>query len=145
MEIKIAIDGDCLSPEDRKLIQESLGIKAAEIDSALEKLAKAAFVEYVKMFKEKGLPTRADEVQQERLYFLLVHYFGNRLPSESQISSIFQLTPSQARTFCATRNPGTELKSPNNSTTHYLRRLSPRRRLMARTSLSVHPPPPSKS
>ena len=51
------------------------------------------------MFKEKGLPTRADEVQQERLFFLLTHYFKNRIPSENELSSIFQLTQSQSRTL----------------------------------------------
>lgn len=51
------------------------------------------------MFKEKGLPTRADEVQQERLFFLLTYYFQNKLPSEKELSPIFQLTQSQSKTL----------------------------------------------
>jgi hypothetical protein len=52
-----------------------------------------------KMFKEKGLPTRADEVMQERLFFLLSYYYKDRLPLESEISAIFQLTQSQSATL----------------------------------------------
>jgi len=51
------------------------------------------------MFNEKGLPTRADEVLQERLFFLITNYYDNFLPKESEISSIFQLTHSQSKTL----------------------------------------------
>ncbi|MGN6196937.1 MAG: hypothetical protein ACTHOB_18495 [Ginsengibacter sp.] len=100
MNITISISTTDLSTVDKTLIKECLGLTTdIELSDALKKLSKAAFMEYIKMFKEKGLPTRADEVQQERLFFLLNHYFGNRLPGENEISSIFQLTPSQSRTL----------------------------------------------
>lgn len=100
MDITITITDRDLSDSDRTLIKECLGLTAeAQVDIALQKLCKSAFMEYVKMFKEKGLPTRADEVQQERLYYLLNHYFGSRLPGENEIASIFQLTPSQSKTL----------------------------------------------
>ncbi len=84
----------------RSRIKECLILERPEsLPDALKKLTKAAFMEYLKMFKEKGLPTRADEVQQERLYFLLNHYFIDRLPSENELSSIFQLTQSQSKTL----------------------------------------------
>jgi hypothetical protein len=99
MDINITISNSELSDADKTLIQECLGLDPNHVNEALEKLCKTAFMEYVKMFKEKGLPTRADEVQQERLFFLLNYFFENRLPSENEISSIFQLTPSQSKTL----------------------------------------------
>jgi hypothetical protein len=99
MNITITVSNTELSAIDKTLIQDCLGLAAAQVDPALKKLCKTAFMEYVKMFKEKGLPTRADEVQQERLFFLLNYFFENRLPSENEISSIFQLTPSQSKTL----------------------------------------------
>jgi len=99
INITITISDADLSADDRALIQDCLGIENAAFQGALEKLTKSAFMEYAKMFKEKGIPTRADEVAQERLYFLLTHYYSTTLPSESEISSIFQLTQSQSRTL----------------------------------------------
>jgi hypothetical protein len=99
MPITIDFTPNELSPDDITLIRESLGLTVAQTDDALAKLAKTAFMEYLKMFKEKGVPTRADEVQQERLFFLLKYYYENRLPSESEVSTIFQLSQSQSKTL----------------------------------------------
>lgn len=99
MTITISVTNAEFSTSDKQLIQECLGLTPLEVDAALVKLCKTSFMEYIKMFKEKGLPTRADEVQQERLFFLLNYFFENRLPSENEISSIFQLTPSQSKTL----------------------------------------------
>jgi hypothetical protein len=114
MDIAINISDTDLSTADKNLIKECLGLATnAELNNALIKLSKASFMEYMKMFKEKGLPTRADEVQQERLFFLLNHYFGNRLPGENEISSIFQLTPSQSKTLL--RNTKSRYRTKINS------------------------------
>lgn len=100
MDITITISEAELSATDKNLIKDCLSLpNDPELGNALTKICKAAFLEYCKMFKEKGIPTRADEVMQERLFFLLNHYFINRLPSENEISTIFQLTPSQSRTL----------------------------------------------
>lgn len=99
MDLTITITSAELSASDRTLIKDCLGLANDQVDAALKRLCKTAFMEYVKMFKEKGLPTRADEVQQERLFFLLNYFYKNRLPTENEISSIFQLTSSQSRTL----------------------------------------------
>lgn len=100
MDITITLTLAELSAADQTLIKESLGITTQqELEDALTKITKASFMEYLKMFKEKGLPTRADEMQQERLFFLLLYYYENTLPSENELSSIFQLTQSQSRTL----------------------------------------------
>jgi hypothetical protein len=100
MNITFTLSATDLSTTDKALIKECLGLSTdQELEQAMQKLAKASLMEYVKMFRDKGLPTRADEVQQERLFFLLMHYFGNRLPDETIVSSIFQLTSSQSKTL----------------------------------------------
>lgn len=100
MNITINIPDAELSAGDKNLIKECLSLSSnPELTAALTKICKTAFLEYCKMFKEKGIPTRADEVMQERLFFLLNHYYMDRLPSENEISTIFQLTPSQSRTL----------------------------------------------
>lgn len=100
MDITITLTDEELTSLDKNLIKECLGLNTdSDLNEGLASLAKASFMEYVKMFKEKGLPTRADEIQQERLFFLLIYYFKNRLPSENELSSIFQLTQSQSKTL----------------------------------------------
>jgi len=105
MEITFTINENELKEDDKLVIKECLDLTADDnLDEHLVRLAKASFIEYMKMFKEKGLPTRADEVQQERLFFLLLHYFMNRVPFEHEISSIFQITQSQSRTLLKNTN-----------------------------------------
>lgn len=100
MNITINILEGELPAADKALIKECLGLTSnQELTAALTKICKTSFLEYCKMFKEKGLPSKADEVMQERLFFLLNHYYVNRLPSENEISTIFQLTASQSKTL----------------------------------------------
>lgn len=100
MKISFELNETEFSAEDQRLLNECLKNDSGVAPSKyIEKIAKTAFCEYCKMFKEKGLPTRADEVQQERLFFLLKHYYIDHLPTEAEISSIFQLTHSQSATL----------------------------------------------
>ena len=73
MQITIDISDKELTAEGKVLLKESLRLKDEELDAALIKICKTAFLEYCKMFTEKGLPTRADEVMQERLLYLLLY------------------------------------------------------------------------
>lgn len=104
MDITITLTDEQFTDDDLRIIRECLGINEGEEAPYLQRLCKASFMEYLKMFKEKGLPTRADEVQQERLFFLLLHYYENRVPFENDISGIFQITQSQSRTLLRNTN-----------------------------------------
>lgn len=99
MKIEFELEPSEFGSEEIRIISECLGTKKSDIEGVLADVTKTALMEYIKMFKEKGLPTRADEVMQERLYFLLVYYYKDRLPFESEISAIFQLTQSQSATL----------------------------------------------
>lgn len=98
-KVEFELESSEFSSEEIRIISECLGTKKTDITSVLVNIAKTSLMEYIKMFKEKGLPTRADEVMQERLFFLLSYYYKDRLPLESEISAIFQLTQSQSATL----------------------------------------------
>lgn len=100
MNITITLSDADFDATQRALVQETLGLKnQAELEAALKRLFKAAALEYVNMFVEKGLASRADEVRQDRLFFLISHYYQNGIPSQIEVASIFQLTQSQSRTL----------------------------------------------
>lgn len=99
MEIKYDITESELTNDDKDLIKGCFKIDDTELNNTLQKISKAAFMEYLKMIKDKGIPTRADEVMQERLYFLLIYFFENKIPSENELCSIFHLTSSQSKTL----------------------------------------------
>lgn len=98
-KVEFELETSEFGDEEIRIISKCLSIEKSEINNILIKLTKTALMEYIKMFKEKGLPTRADEVMQERLFFLLSYYYKDRLPLESEISAIFQLTQSQSATL----------------------------------------------
>jgi len=98
-KVEFELEPSEFSSEDIRIISECLGTKSTDLTLVLKKIGKTSLLEYIKMFKEKGLPTRADEVMQERLFFLLSYYYKDRLPLECEISAIFQLTQSQSATL----------------------------------------------
>lgn len=65
----------------------------------IQKVACAALSEYKEMFLGMGLPSRADEIMQHRLYYLIKYYFETTLPPEAEVSSLFQLTQSRSKTL----------------------------------------------
>lgn len=99
MDITFQIDDQEFEVEQRELIKKTLKIEDDEIQDALNKIAKASLTEYLTMLVEGGMPNRADEAKQDRLLYFIQSYFGEILPTESQISTIFQLTQSQSKTL----------------------------------------------
>jgi hypothetical protein len=100
VNVTITLSDDEFDADQRLVVREALGLRSeTQLAEAMKKLGKAATLEYISMFVEKGMPTRADEVRQDRLYFLLENYYENRLPPEAEVSAIFQITSSQSRTL----------------------------------------------
>ena len=99
MDIQFEIDNNEFDQEQQELVKKTLKLDDAQITIALNKIAKAALKEYLTMLVEGGMPNRADEVKQDRLLFLIQSYYENHLPTESEISTIFQLTQSQSKTL----------------------------------------------
>ncbi|MNE04405.1 hypothetical protein D3C80_969340 [compost metagenome] len=99
MQISFMIDGQAFERDQKELIKKTLKIADPDVNQALQKIAKASLTEYLTMLVEGGMPNRADEAKQDRLLYLIQSYFGSNLPTESQISTIFQLTQSQSKTL----------------------------------------------
>jgi hypothetical protein len=98
--ITVEISENELSNDDIVLILQGLGLSPTNnCEETLSKITRCALLEYRKMFVERGLPTKAAEVMQERLFYLIKGYFIDTLPSEQQISTVFQLTSSGSKTL----------------------------------------------
>lgn len=108
MEITTNLD-DFISEDEKKILKGVLDCTDDEdLIRALTGVAKAAINEYLEMILGKQIPTRANEMQERRLYHLLKCYFVGRIPSEAEVSSIFQLTESSSRSLI--RNVKTKFK-----------------------------------
>lgn len=103
MEVKFdlkELDGLDVSEEKLELIRISLNLTDTDdLEPTLTKLAEAGLVEYLEMLAGKGMPNRADEAKQDRLLYVIKKVFSPRLPSEDDISIMFQLTTTQSKTL----------------------------------------------
>jgi hypothetical protein len=68
-----------------------------ELAPIIQSVVLASLSEYVEMFLGMGLPSRADEIRQHRLFFLIKYLWKDRIPSEAEVSTLFQLTQSKSR------------------------------------------------
>jgi len=93
MNVTIRILKEDLTLAQQKTIQDALGIAdKKDLGGALEKIGKAAFLEYCKMIVENGTPSKIDDIREARLFLLIQHYFENRLPNENEVEQIFHLS-----------------------------------------------------
>ena len=98
MSFNIEIPDDFFSEDEQNKLMNLFETKDdPKFSKALQKVVHAALSEYKEMFLGIGLPSRADEIQQHRLFYLIKHYFEDRLPSEAEVSSMFQLTQSRSK------------------------------------------------
>lgn len=103
MTITINIDENLISPEEKDKLKILFGITNDEDNSKFEEhlqnITKTALVEYKRMILGIELPTRADEIKQYRLLYLIKYYFRDRIPTEAEVSSMFQLTSTQSKSL----------------------------------------------
>lgn len=99
--MRISINSrEVITREEERDLQELLGVTTnAELKEKLAKVVKAALREHVDMFLGKGVWTRGDDLLMHRLYLLTKHYFENRIPTEEEVSSLFQLIASRSRSL----------------------------------------------
>jgi hypothetical protein len=101
MPIRVTLPDETIANDaERDRLIGLLGLNsAAALPAALAQLAGAALDEYKTMLLGQGMPSRADEIRQLRLFFLIKHRFAAppRIPEEAEVSSMFQLTPSRSR------------------------------------------------
>lgn len=88
-----------LTEDEKSQLQVTLGCSSAELGTILDRYAEAAREEYVRMVLGQRVFTRGQDLLEYRLLLLIQHVFGGQLPSEQQISAVFQTTASQSRTL----------------------------------------------
>lgn len=86
-----------LGSGERKQLAATLGCGVGDLSRVLKGYTAAATEEYVRMILGQRVLTRGQDIREYRLSLLIVHVFGGRLPSEQQISDLFQTTTSQSR------------------------------------------------
>jgi hypothetical protein len=100
MSITIDLPDDFFTQDERQRLERLFKAKGnAKFSEALQKVVRAALNEYKEMFLGISLPSRAGEIRERRLLHLIKHYFLVGLPSEAEVSSMFQLTRSQSKSL----------------------------------------------
>lgn len=99
--MKITLDlKDFLDKEEEKKLKELFGsINKENFEDSMKKVIFAALEEYKEMFLGRGMPSRADEIQQHRLNYLILHLFGNTIPSEINVANMFHITQNKGRSL----------------------------------------------
>ena len=97
MNLKVVLTNSELE-DVREILLDSLNIGDRELKRTLEKIAKSALQEYIDMITGVGMPGRVSDIQQLRIIKLITYYYGS-LPTEEQVSKIFNITKSKAKTL----------------------------------------------
>ncbi len=100
MPITIEIPDLFFTPDEELKLRRLLAAEDnLHFSAALNKVLLAALDEYTDMFLGSGLPSRADEIRQYRLFYLIKRYFDGRIPDELEISTMFQVPESKAKSL----------------------------------------------
>jgi hypothetical protein len=92
MPIQIEIPDDFFSPDEREKLTALLRVSDDKsFAEVLNKVTLAALDEYRQMFLGMGLPSRANEIREYRLFYLIKRFFQQRIPDELEVASMFQL------------------------------------------------------
>jgi hypothetical protein len=86
-----------LSESERSQLAMILAVDPDDVDKALSRYGAAATEEYVRMMLGQRVFTRGQDVREYRLLLMIKHVFAPTLPSEQQVSRLFQTTTSQSR------------------------------------------------
>lgn len=85
---------------EQALLQNILNCQNAdELKAKLNLVAKASLSEYIDMILGKKAFTRGKDIMEYRLFLLTKYLYQEKIPIETDISSLFQLTPSESRTL----------------------------------------------
>ncbi len=115
--MEIVLNIEQLIGEDKNRLKSVLDCKGdEELTHAISRIGMAAISEYLEMILGKQLPTRANEIRERKLFHLMKHYFLGKIPDETEISTLFQLTESGSRTLL--RNVRTKYKYELESELH---------------------------
>ncbi len=69
-----------------------------ELNDKLNKIAKSAFTEYVSMISESGFSSKVTEIMQDRIMYLIEHYF-QKFPDETEVAKLFNIPTTKSRSL----------------------------------------------
>ena len=88
-----------ITDADKEQLTQILKCEANSLEAELKEVASAAITEYVEMFVGRKVFTRGSDMREYRLFCLIKFRYKNRLPTEDEVSALFQSTTSQSRTL----------------------------------------------
>jgi hypothetical protein len=95
LSVNFTID---MLPDDIDLYKRILGCaNNAELELRLSTIGKAALSEYNRMILGQRVFTRGKDILEHRLLNLIKFHFNGQIPSELQISALFQITATESR------------------------------------------------
>jgi hypothetical protein len=98
MPINIEIPDDFFNADEKANLNLMFGAaNDKQFAEAVGKVVLAALDEYRDMFLGMGLPSRASEIREFRLFYLIKRFFNGRIPDELEVSNMFQLPESRSK------------------------------------------------
>jgi len=83
------------------LLKSNLNIEDNDLNARLNNIAKTAFYEYVLMISKSGIPSKVNDIIQNRIMYLIEHYF-KRFPNENGLARIFNIPLTKSRSLLNT-------------------------------------------
>lgn len=105
--VTIAID-DLLDQGDLEALKANLGVEDAHLADAIQRLGAVAFSEMFDMACGRDPEKLSSDTLEKRLQRFIQYYYVDALPTETQVSRIFQITATRATT--ALRNIAAKLR-----------------------------------
>jgi CHAD domain-containing protein len=88
-----------LTAAEKQKLAEILGCSVVDLKTELSPVALAGLSEHVEMFLGRKVFTRGSDMREYRLFLLIKERYRNRLPTEDELSSLFQTTASQSHSL----------------------------------------------
>jgi hypothetical protein len=98
MDVTFKTDAILIGDQEQALIT-NLQITQAELQAALQKLALVAMADLLDMATGRARERLSTDAYQKRLEYMILYYYGDRLPREDEIVRLFQVTPLRAKTL----------------------------------------------
>lgn len=88
-----------LTSKEKEQLVLILGCQEDELEDKISLFQKAASEEYLRMILGKKVFTRGQDMLEYRLFLMIQYVFIDSLPSEQQISALFQTSTAQSRSL----------------------------------------------
>jgi hypothetical protein len=96
MEIRATLSPNA---DEKRELARILGCAQKDLETKLQPYASAALKELVSMFLGQRVFTRGSDLLEYRLFLLIRHAFGGKLPDEQDVCKLFQVTSAASRSL----------------------------------------------